>query len=98
MNTKQMKNYIRKLRVQNDSVIAIKSDGEDDAAAMQLVETLKEAIKGTNLQGIVVMLVDDFDRVATLDVRTMNKLGWFRREQIESLFHKITTKKGNTDD
>lgn len=92
-----MKNYIRKLRVYNNSVIMIKSNGEDDEEAKQLVETLRDAIKGTSLQGIVVMLIDDFDRVASIDVVAMNKLGWFRREQIENLFHKIT-QKGNADD
>jgi hypothetical protein len=93
MNTKQMKKFMAKLRVTNDSVIMILSKGEDDLDAKQLAASLGEAVKQMDLKNIVVLLIDDFDRITTIDLRTMNKFGWFRREQIELLFHKISRDK-----
>lgn len=87
--TKQLKNYIRKLRVTHNSVIMILAKDENDQDAKDLATSLADAIEETDLQHVVVMLIDSFDRIASMDINAMNKLGWFRREQIVDLFKKI---------
>lgn len=89
MNTKDIKKIIRKFRIWNNTLIAVQGDPSDESTVSfvnELVRTLNES----RLQGVVVIIVKDVNDINVFDEPTMNKLGWFRRDQISSLLAKIT--------
>jgi len=91
MNTSQLKRYIRKMRITNQSIVLIKKISEDGTNESNLAREFAEAVKASGLHDIFIVVLEDFDSIATYDIREMNKMGWFRREQILSLFKKMTS-------
>jgi hypothetical protein len=92
-DVKQLKQFIRKMRVENQSIILVKDDGSNPDNATGLAGALSDAIIQSKIKDVFVIVVKDFDLINVANLRDMNKAGWFRREQIENLFHKISVKK-----
>jgi hypothetical protein len=88
MQSKQLFSLVRRLRVRNGSIVLVKVT-EDDLESERLVPALTRALKQSGLQDVFVIGVETFDDIETMDVRAMNKLGWFRREQVETLYKRI---------
>lgn len=93
MNTKSLKNYIRKLRITDRSIVAVLIDNGKEEDGERLVEALATAVKCSNLKDVSIIKVTNPDDIKTLDFHYMNKLGWFHRDQIESLFTRIAKAK-----
>jgi len=91
MNMSQLKRLVRKLRITSNSVVLVRKISEDGQNEKNLARELAEAIKQSNLHDVFVIIMEDFDNLATYDVNAMNKIGWFRKEQVLALFKKMAT-------
>lgn len=93
MNISQLKRLVRKLRISNQSIVLIKKFSEDGVNETNLARELVKAIEQSHLSDVFVIVLEDFDNIATYDVTMMNKMGWFRKEQLLALFKKISSGK-----
>jgi hypothetical protein len=90
MNTAQIKKIVHKLRISDNNVVVVKKQADDKSSDNSLATELAEVIKQSNLRNVIVISVDSVDDVAILDTHMMNKVGWFRKEQLISLLGKMT--------
>jgi len=75
ISVKQMAAFVRKMRISDGDVLAIKSGCQ--LATTDNIEKLRDLLYRANMQNSVIVVVDDFDDLTVLDRKAMRKLGWF---------------------
>ncbi len=84
VNPKQAKNFVRKMRIASNTILLIKQGS--DIADKVIIDNLSRAINEMKISNVLVMVVKDLDGdIAVLDKSIMNKHGWFRLQDINSL-------------
>lgn len=89
MNRKEIRQVITKFRISNGNIIVIRGD-PTDAATTAYADEFVYQLQQSKLKDVFVVVLDDPSKIAVYDIATMNKHGWFRKEQITSLIRKVT--------
>lgn len=82
VSLKTLKTLVRKMRLENRSVLLIKAGSALDDP--DVLNQLSHVIAGTNLKDIVIVTTGDFEDVKSLPEEMMNKVGWYRVESLRS--------------
>jgi hypothetical protein len=83
MNVKELKQFIKKFRIDNDTVILVKQ-GSALADKMTL-ESFEQVVKQMGLKNVLVIVVDDLDDAQVFNKLDMNRLGWYRLHDVRRL-------------
>lgn len=77
---KKLASFVRKMRMSNGDVLAIKSG--TTLASTENIQKLQEAFYKAGLTESVIIVVDEFDDLSVLDKKAMRDLGWFHISDI----------------
>lgn len=92
ISIKTLAKFVRKMRISNGDIIAIKSGTV--LANKRTVDELSEAIGALNGKGkCVLIVVDDFDDLRVLDEKAMNERGWFYVDTLQKIIHQVEEKR-----
>lgn len=65
---------LRKIRLENGSVLVIKADSE----LAQSVESIAQGVDGMGLSNVLLIVTSDLENIRALPDEEMHKLGWVR--------------------
>lgn len=86
MNPKQAKNFVKKMRISSNTILLVKEGSE--VADKLVIDNLSRAVHEMKIDNVLVLVVKNLDGdIVTLDKSVLNKHGWFRLEDINSLLH-----------
>lgn len=76
IDLKQSSKLIRKLRLKSHDVVLVKA-GSEMGKNFNLA-AFSDALASTGIDGIIVVVVDDFHDIRKLSEKEMKKYGWFK--------------------
>ncbi|OHB71826.1 MAG: hypothetical protein A2W23_06015 [Planctomycetes bacterium RBG_16_43_13] len=77
---RQINKFVGKLHLRDGDVLALKYG--TNIAQKDFIDKLTNAIVTAGHLNVIIIVVDSFDDLNVLDQETMNKMGWFRKEQL----------------
>lgn len=87
---------VRKLRLSENSLVLIKQG--TSLSNMDALEDLAKTIGETRIKNVILVVVDSFDDVETLNEVEMNKRGWFHSDALARMIHANPTDNGKEED
>lgn len=81
LSIKSAAKLMRKMRVSDGDVILVKQDTE--LSSDENMKTLMSSLKVIGFSATIVVVVDEFDHIKTLNEDGMNKFGWYRVEALK---------------
>ena len=94
LSVRQAAKVMRKFRIEDGDVILVKND--TDLANEENMNALISGLKIIGHSHTIILVVDEFDNIKTVDETHMNEFGWYR---IETLKNRIIRKiKEESDD
>jgi len=82
---------IKKMRIDNNSVIAVKSG--TSVATSQALDGIAEAVAKKGLKKVIIVVVDDLDDLTILSEEEMNKQGWYSVQALRMMVAKSNQEK-----
>ena len=83
MNVKEQKQFIKKFRIASDSILLVKQGCA--LADKMTLNTFGETVKDMGLKNVLVIVVEDLDDVSIFNRVDMNRLGWYRLNDVNRL-------------
>lgn len=81
LSIKSAAKLMRKMRVKDGDVILVKKDTE--LSSEENMKTLMSSLKVIGFSATIVVVVDEFDHIKTINETDMNKFGWYRIEALK---------------
>jgi hypothetical protein len=81
INIKDMRRFIKKMRIMDKSIILIKPD--TPLATKENVANMIDAMQAMGIRGMV--MVGDEDALREVDVKKMMELGWYRLSELKRM-------------
>lgn len=86
LSVRQMARLLKKISLRDNDVILVRSDKFDP---QEILEALKKGIERINLTRVIVVMVEDFGDIESLNKQQMNSHGWYHVSQINRLTDRI---------
>lgn len=86
MSGKKVARYLRKLKIQDDSILLIKS--HSPLADNENMEALVQGLKVLGLTRVVVGMVDDINAIRVVSETDMNNAGWYHIKTLKGMLSK----------
>lgn len=83
LSTRKLGNKIRKLKIEPNSMILIKSD--TIFALDGNIDKFTDIIDQTGIKNVVVVVVDDLADMTVLPEKKLNELGWFKLDYLRKV-------------
>jgi hypothetical protein len=83
MNVKEMKQFIRKFRISSDTVILVRQGCA--LADKMTLNSFEQVVKEMGLKNVLVIVVEALDDATVFDRLDMNRLGWYRLNDVKRL-------------
>lgn len=92
MNTREAAKFVRKFRIDDNCILVVK----DGSIISEQRERVGKAIEKAGIKNVILLVVDDMDDVKVFNKLEMNRLGWFRLDEVRRLVSpKPIIKKGD---
>lgn len=79
LSARQMARLLKKLPIRDGDVLLVKQSKFNEKEVM---EALRQGVAKMNINGIYVIMVENFDDIKSLNVQEMNANGWYSVSQI----------------
>ena len=83
---RQINKFATKMHLRDGYVLVLKHG--TSVAKTDFIDRLTNAITTAGHLNVIIVVVDSFDDLTVLDQETMNKMGWFRKEQLMKVLPK----------
>jgi hypothetical protein len=86
LSGKNVARYLRKLKIQNDSILLIQS--RSPLADNENMEALVQGLKVLGLTRVVVGIVEDINDIRVVSEADMNNAGWYHINTLKGMLNK----------
>ena len=86
LSGKKVARYLRKLKIQDDSIRLIKS--HSPLADKENMAALVEGLKTLGLKRVIVVMVDDINSIRVVSETDMNNAGWYHIKTLKGMLSK----------
>lgn len=86
LSVRQMARLLKKISLRDNDIILVKNDKFEP---QEILDALKRGIERINLTRVIVVMVEDFNDITTLNRQQMNSHGWYHVSQINRLTDKV---------
>lgn len=94
LSLRKLGRIARKLHLSDNCLLLVKAGSE--LARQDNINDLSTVVERTNLKNVIVIVVDDFDDLLTLDEKKMSSKGWFHINTLSKII-KVPQDKQDAD-